>query len=207
MNPLAQFVRPQLVPETERGEGVYQLTDDSVSPTRLVRIDEDSGLEIEETVCALAKHAKFVDRDGNVCDVALRTGRVLSMEPEATRYEQVMYADLIRGQMVPLDACPNTLRYQHFKPGPLVDRGKGKTGADCGGRPAGCEHMLAVVEERRERARKKFDAQQIQLKSMSDDQAKQLMEIAGKAFGNIMAAASAASAKANLKADKGEADK
>lgn len=190
-NPLAQFIVNQLVPEGRSEQGrAYQLTDASVSPSRLISIDDD-GKEIEETICPLALSAKFVDRDGNICDVPLRTGRIFSMEPEAARYEQIVTFDQIRAGGLPLAACAFSNEYRHIKGGPLIKPKKGE--ADCGGRPGAtrleetCEHMQAVIKERRARSRARTEAEDAKLKTMKPEDALAMIEQMGEAFGQKLA--------------------
>jgi hypothetical protein len=79
---------------------VYQLTEASASPTRIAGRTED-GMPREETIPAI-KSEKFVDPAGNVCDVALRTGRVISNDAVGERYEQKMRKDQILAGSLPL---------------------------------------------------------------------------------------------------------
>jgi hypothetical protein len=199
------FVVQSLVPENREHGGVYQLTQESVTPTRFVEVNED-GVVIEESICALAKSAKFVDKDGNICDVPLRTGRVPSEEPEAVRYEMIVLAELIRGGQLPLASCPYTTEYRHIKGGPLVKPPEGE--ADCGGSngPMGCAHMKKVVEKRRKESRKRYDAQQLNLKKMQESDVKDMLEAFGKTFGDAIAGVHGKKPAAieNLKNDKGE---
>lgn len=199
------WVRTSLVPEGRNGSDgrSYQLNADSVSPTRIIEIGED-GLPVEETICALAKHERFVDPSGNVCDVALRTGRVPSEEPEAQRYEQVVIADLIRQNQLPLRCCPYTLEYRHIKGGPLIKPPKGAE--DCGGHPDGCAHMKAEIEKRRRVARAKYDKQEQQAKTMSKDDVKQMLEGIAETFGDLKneLRGGISSGRKNLQTDKSE---
>lgn len=210
-NPLSQFVVNQLVPEGRNEQGrAYQLTDSSVSPSRIVSIDDD-GNEIEETICALAKSQKFVDRDGNICEVPLRTGRVLSMEPEATRYEDIMTHDQIRAGGMPLEACPFTLAYRHIKGGALIKPRK-KGDEDCGGSPGAqklkdaCSHMQAIVAERRERALKRTLNEDAKMKALKTDDVAALMKAMVEGLGQKLdekrSAEEVKTARANLRDNK-----
>lgn len=199
-----QFVRDSLVPENRQGGGIYQLNENSVSPTRIVDTSED-GAPIEETIPAVAKHAKFVDLDGNVCDVALRTGRVPSEEPEAVKYEWIVVSTLIQRGQLPLASCPYTNAFAHLKGGgPLVKApANAKNAGDCGGRPDGCSHMKAIIEERRAKSRARYDKQQEQFRQMGEGDIKKMMEAFGKVFGDAVASA-AETGRARLAADKSE---
>lgn len=195
-----QFVVDQLVPENRQGGGIYQLNELSVSPTRIVDIDED-GHQVEETIMTLAKSRKFVDRDGNICEVALRTGRVMSHEPEAVRYEQIVEADCIRTGQLPLDECPYTYKYQHIKGGPLVKVPEDER--DCGGQPGGCKHMKKLVSDRRTKSRARWEKEQLDFKKLSEGDVKQMLEGMGKVFGEALASAQA-NGRARLRSGKGE---
>ena len=89
---------------------VYELNHNSVSPTRPAGRDKN-GIPREEVVCALAKWERFVDTDGNVCDVPLQCGRVLSVEPEAERIEITTRRTQIAAGCLPLNECPHTTKY------------------------------------------------------------------------------------------------
>lgn len=185
---LQQFVVDQLVPENRQGGGTYALSEASVSPTRWTRGAD--GIVREETICTLAKSARFVDPDGNICDVALRTGRVLSQEIEAVRYEMIVIADQIRGGAVALDECPHTFKFQHFRSGPLVPNPDNVV--DCGGRPGGCEHMQAVIAERRKGSRLRWEAEQA--KSVTKEAASEIFSAFAETFGEMLTNAQAAQA-------------
>ena len=180
------FVVQSLVPENREHGGVYQLSQESVTPTRFIEVNEE-GVAIEESICALAKSEKFVDKDGNICDIPLRTGRVPSEEPEAVRYEMLVTADLIRGGQLPLRLCPYTTEFRHIKGGPLMKPPEGEE--DCGGAngPMGCAHMKKVIEKRRKESRKRYDAQQMNLKKMQESDVKEMLEAMAKTFGEAIA--------------------
>lgn len=192
-SPLQQFVVDTLVPENRQGGGTYALSEASVSPTRWTRGED--GVVREETVCTLAKSAKFVDPDGNICDVALRTGRVLSQEMEAVRYEMVAVADQIRGGGLPLDECPHTFKFAHFKGGPLVPNPEGVV--DCGGYPGGCSHMRAVIIDRRAGSRARWESEQA--KSMTKEAASEIFQAFADTFGEMLSNAQASQAKGKQK--------
>lgn len=197
-----QFVVDQLKLENRQGGGIYQLSEASVSPTRAVGVDEDGNI-IEETICTLAKSAKFVDLGGNICDVPLRTGRVLSFEPEAVRYEQIVETDIIRGGQLPLGACPYTHAYRHIKGGPLVKVPEGEK--DCGGKPEGCEHVWKVITSRRAAAKAKIEREEVNYRQMKEGDVKTMMAGFGQVFGEAIANAQQ-TGRANLRAGKGEKD-
>lgn len=181
-NPLHRFVVDQLVPENRQGGGTYALNEDSVSPTRNRRCAD--GVIREETICTLAKHARFVDPAGNVCTVPLRTGRVFSQEVEAVRYEQIVVADQIRAGSIPLEVCPHTMQYAHLVRGPLVPNPENVI--DCGGDVEGCEHMRKVIEDRRAVTRAKWEAEQVTARNLSEVDAKAMMQGVVEAFGDML---------------------
>lgn len=182
-NPLARFVKDRLEPE-RAGDQVYVLNDTSVSPTREIATTEE-GFMIEETIMTLAKSARFVDRAGNVTDVALRTGRVLSNEPGAAWYESYMVVELIRAGSLPLSHCPFTLAFGFVRKGPLVPKVDGKEGVDCGGHPEGCEHMKKVIDARRKVSHAKWQKDQHQLEQLSKDQVTAMMTGMAESFGAV----------------------
>lgn len=181
-NPMERFVVPQLVPENRQGGGIFALSNESVAPIRMVRGPD--GIPREETICTLAKSARFVDRDGNVCTVPLRTGRVMSNDVEAVRYEQVMLIDQLRGGSIPLEVCPHTMQFVAFKPGQLVPNPNNVI--DCGGHPEGCQHMQAVIDERRAVSRAKWQADQRQVEELSKGDVKAMFEGFAEAFGDTL---------------------
>jgi hypothetical protein len=215
MNPLQQFVVDSLVPDNRSEQGrAYQLNDTSVSPIRIVGYE--NGVEIEETICALAKSAKFVDRDGNICDIPLRTGRVLSNAPEAVLYEQILVTDLIRQGQIPLEACPHTTDFRSIvgRGTPLVAAPKDYEG-NCSGAPGAdrlersCVHMQKLVKERRAASALRTAKEDDKLKQMKPSDVAALVKELGEAFGETVASAVAGKAVAtdarkNLREGKGE---
>lgn len=194
-NPLSQFIVTELVPENRGNEGrAFQLTENSVSPTRIIRRNIFNET-IEETICPLAKHANFVDSDGNIVTVPLRTGRVLSSEPEAVRYEDVVINDQLLAGSFPLEMCPHTQLYRSTvrltRGGRLIDEPlvDGDPIEDCGGRPGAerleeaCPHMRALVQKRREHALDKNIIRERELTKMTPEQANNLLSGMAQALG------------------------
>jgi hypothetical protein len=203
MNPQNQFVKSALEIERSSHNKHYQLTDESVSPVILGESNED-GIPREITIPALAKHAKFVDRDGNICDVALRTGRVYSEEPEAVHYETVVLVDILRAGQLPLSACPYTMQFGHYKPGPLVKPPAGFVPDSCPGAPDGCSHMKTVIAKRREEHLARFKRDQAKLEKqigLSHESAKELFSTMTEGLGEVIgnAIANAKSARGGLR--------
>jgi hypothetical protein len=184
------FVSNRLKVERMDGDDVYTLNQQSVSPVIELEISDD-GVSIEQTIMTLAKSAKFVDRGGNVCDVALRTGRVLSNETGAASYEQYMMVDLIRGGQVPLAACPNTVQFSYIKPNPdgtgrphkLI---KDSEGEDCGGLPSGCPHIWKLIDKRRAAVKKRIAAEAANIGSMTKEQAEAMASSFGAIAGDAI---------------------
>jgi hypothetical protein len=194
-NPLSQFIVDQLVVENRAGGNTYTLNESSVSPTRMTRGED--GVIREETICTLAKHAKFVDAGGNICTVALATGRVPSSEIEANRYEMITIIDQLRATSIPLEVCPYTLQFAHVVRGFLVPNPDHI--ADCGGHPDGCDHMRALIVERRKHSKAKWERDQSELKKLNESGAAQMLRDVVDAFGDVMNAhASQANRRAGL---------
>lgn len=185
---------------------------DGASLSRVVERDED-GIAIEQTICAFAKWARFVDRNGNVCEVPLSNGRVPSFEPEAERYEMHAIREQILNGSLPLDECPHTTAYHHLigrvNGGALVKPPEGYKPCHGKPRPAdlphhqewfGCEHMEAIIKRRREKAYAKWVKQE----TASDADIKKFKAMAEAI---TKESANAVDAKANLRAGRGEKDK
>lgn len=165
------FVVDQLKPEAAPDNGgFYQLSQNSVSPTRIIGYD-DAGLPIEETLPHCASRY-FVMPDGEINLVPLRTSAVPSREPESERYEYTLIRDLIRAGAIPLDTCPHTTDYRATVGGPLVTPPKGE--AACDGAPKGCAHMGVVREKRKAIHKAKHDRVQAAPPSISPESMQQM---------------------------------
>lgn len=208
---LSRFINTRIEVERTGDNQAFALTQESVSPAVLIESGED-GIPREMTICAYSKVCKFVDRGGNICDVPLRTGRVLSNEPEAAKYEQIVVFDLIRAGQVPLHACPYTLDYGWVKPGPLVKPptkdASGKPIAPpvaCKGAPDGCEHMKELIERRRAEQVAFMEREEAKLQKhvMSEDAAKKFFKATTEGLGEIVGNAIAAAMDARQGARKG----
>ncbi len=191
--------------------GSYQLTADSVSPTRIVGVD-DAGMPIEETVPA-AYSRWFVGLDGCEKDEPMRTAAMFSMESEAERYEHSVTREIIAAGQMPLDACPYTFEYKHIKGTSLVKIPPGAT--DCGGtrqtdqwgKPIPCEHMLGVMAERKARSRAKHDKIQAAALLMKPEEIQRMHDSMADAIGTAIArATSPKEAKARLRSGQGETE-
>jgi hypothetical protein len=214
-NLLQQFVVDSLVPEGREQGRAYQLNETSVSPVRIIGRDR-RGNPIEETICPFAKSAKFVDPDGNICDVPLRTGRVMSMSPESVMYENIVTSDLIRQGQIPLEACPHTGDFRSIVgyAGPLVPTADGKRIDSCNGAPGAqrleeaCEHMQSLVKERRTLAQARAREEDDKLRQMKPSDVADIVTRMGEAFGETMAAQmgkpTPAAAKKALREGQGE---
>lgn len=160
---------------------VYQLTDSTVSPTRVAGRTAE-GLPLEETIPAI-KSEKFVDPAGNICDVALRTGRVISNDAVGERYEQQMRRDQIAAGSLPLGECPYTAEYRRWTNSPTL-LGEVPPGVTpCAGVPTGCEHLKPVIESRRARTRAKWESEQVQRDGMTQAQAEGLVKAMAAGLG------------------------
>ena len=154
----SEFLVPQLTPERIGGgqAKVYQLTADSVHPTRITGRNE-YGEAIEETI-PICKSREFVTRSGCVNRVPLRTAPGNANDPDSLAIEQYTVTRLIRSGFLPLAECPHTSEYRAIAGGPLVRPKAGES--DCGGKPGGCEHLHKVMKLRRERAHAAWQADQ-----------------------------------------------
>jgi hypothetical protein len=191
--------------------GTYWLKPDSTALTRIVDRDED-GIATEQTICAFAKWARFVDTNGNVCEVPLSNGRVPSHEPEAERYEIHVVREQVMAGCLPLEECPHTTRYAHWmgevNGGALVKPPEGFRSCQGKKRPAdlppseeffGCEHMQGIIERRRKKAYAAWEKSQI----TNNDELKRV-EAMARGYAKEQAAAGSVDPRANLRAGKGE---
>lgn len=173
------------LPESHRPT-TFQLTGESVSPTRLIRRDED-GFDVEETITSYPWHEMFVDRAGNVCEVILCNARTTPRTNEATIYAAQVRGDWIKGGGLPLAECPhaNNREYVRIIGAPqLVAAPEGsKDHLGCAGAPDGCKHMKAVIEKRLKQQRVKHAKQEAASASISSGQLEQM----GKMFGSQIA--------------------
>jgi hypothetical protein len=199
------YARDFLVPERTGGGSsrAYQLTADSVSPTRITGRDK-AGRPIEETI-PVAYHKRFVMLDGGINRVPLRTAAVFSMEPQHERYEHITTRELLRAGCMPLEVCPYT--QQHFAvtgTRHLVDNPDKIE--DCGGHAEGCSHMQEVIKLRREQARAEWEESQKSMQSMKSDDVERLMQTTAKAFGVALSQnqTDQKAARRNLRDGKGE---
>lgn len=184
----------------------YQLTPDTVSPTRQAGTDE-AGIPREETICVFSRWARFVDREGNIMDVPLSNGRVFSREQAEENYKQLKIREQVLSGALPLEHCPYTEEFAWVRPGPLVTPPAGVKA--CKGDPDGCEHMKPIIEERRRRSRARHDAIQAQRDTMTVEQAHSLVSATAKELGYAIAdklggKGGIDQARANLRGDKGE---
>lgn len=92
--------------------------------------------------------------DGGINKVPLRTGSVFSMQAEAVAYENEITTELVSLGCIPAWLCPHSTKFQHITGGPFLPGGQ-----DCGGKPEGCEHILALSEERKAGVKERYDAE------------------------------------------------
>ncbi len=186
------FVVSQLTPEGSDGRpaGVYQLTANSVSPSRVTGRDEN-GMPVEETVPTVYfRHFAMIDGGWN--KVPLRTGSVFSMHEDAVAYERMITTELIRAGCIPGWLCPYSTEHTHLTRGAFVKVPDGAS--DCGGNEAagGCSHLKEVMVRRKAVALEKHMSEVRRIESMKDDQidrmAKGMIEGVGTAIAKHLSA-------------------
>jgi hypothetical protein len=179
------FVVSSLRPETMTGQvgGVYQLTNASVSPTRIIGRDE-IGMPIEDTVPA-AYWKYFVHPCGAINKVVLRTAAVFDMSPEAERYEIQVTREIVGQGWIPLAMCPYSFELSHVTGGAFVKVPDGEK--DCGGKPDGCDHMKSVIASRVARAKKKHDDDERALHAIKHEEAERMIAAVSEGVGIAMA--------------------
>jgi hypothetical protein len=161
----------------------YQLGEDTVSPTRYIDRDDD-GNAIEETISCYPLREMFVDKAGNVCDVVLCNSRTTSRNNEAIMYARNVRLDWLRAGGLPLKQCPyaQSLEYKElFGSATLVKVPKGASA--CDGKPDGCEHMHAVIKQRRDKRAADHAKQEATNASLNGSQ----LEAIAKTFGAELA--------------------
>lgn len=127
---------------------VFQLNDDSVSPSRPASREPATGIPREETINVI-KHELFVDTKGNICSVNLRNGRAAGNSPAEENYERLMREEQIKAGGLPLGECPWTQEYRRMTGvptlvGPLPPEGV----IACNGAPDGCKHLQPIIAAR-----------------------------------------------------------
>ncbi len=169
----------------------YELTSESVTPT-VVYVDAE-GNTIEERV-PVHYSTNWVGIDGCVKSVPMRTSAVFSMDPQHVSYENVTSQTMIKAGQLPLAACPWTFKYSFITGGTLA---RSKTpGADCGGKPTGCEHMLTVISDRKATALVKAEKQERIDNAKTEKQILQMAKTITQALGDREEAARAAAPNA-----------
>jgi hypothetical protein len=142
----------QLRPVNSNGTSTatYQLSKESVSPTRIIGRDA-LGLPIEDTLPTVYWRP-FLTREGAINKVPLRTGSVPSMHADAIAYENETIYDQVMDGRIPAWLCPYSTAYTHLIHGPFVTPPPGEE--DCGGSnvEGGCKHLKALAKVRREAA-------------------------------------------------------
>lgn len=163
-----EFLRPALTPERLGGGQalVYQLTANSVHPTRTIGRDE-YGQVIEETV-PIVKWREFVTLSGCINKVPLRTAPGNANDQDALQIEQSILRRVIASGFLPVDECPHTHEYKSIVGGPLVSSKEGAQ--DCGGKVGGCVHLHAVAKLRKDRAHAAWQSEQEKLSKMKADE-------------------------------------
>lgn len=146
-DPLAHFrvesLRPQRLAESKHDK-VYQLTQSSVSPTRIVGYDK-YGVPIEETIC-VNNPQRWVTHDGCINSAPMSTGHTNWHTMEALHYRQMLTEEMLEAKWFPLASCPYSAALAGIVDNP--DRVEA-----CAGKPDGCEHAHAVAEKRKQIAK------------------------------------------------------
>lgn len=189
----SQFLVPMLTPERIGGgqAKTYQLTADSVHPTRVIGRDE-YGQVIEETI-PIVKHREFVTMSGCINRVPIRTAPGNAPDPESLQIEQYTITRLISQGFLPVDECPFTTDYRTITGGPLVKPKAGESA--CSGKVGGCEHLHKVMTMRRERSAAQWRDQENKAAAMKSEEIANLATAVGQAI-----AANQATGEAGLKA-------
>jgi hypothetical protein len=194
-----QRVRMEHAPMPPSANRVFQLTESTVSPTRPAGRSED-GMPREETIPAI-KSEKFVDPAGNICDVYLRNGRVLSNDATAEKYEQTMRKDQIMAGSLPLGECPYTAEYRRWTNSETL-LGEIPAGVKaCNGAPGGCEHLKPVIAARLAKTLKKWESEQRKEGDLTQAQAEGLVKAMAAGLASSSSPATADARKAIRKAD------
>lgn len=199
------------MPQTPMPAGagrMVQIDHDNVSPTRPAGRDA-RGIPREEVLPTLAKTERWIDRDGNICDVSLRTSRLLGMTSEDEKYESLIRREQILLGALPLGECPLTTEYAKLvNPArnpkisdSLIDNPKGER--HCMGDPEGCKHLQPVIKLRRELALEAHKTQE----AMNQQVPVAALEAMARGFGAGQNTSGAGGARANMAAGKGEPDK
>lgn len=192
-DPLAQFRVDNVTPRDAYGRETngtrsYELTRYSAAPYQVVGRDK-LGRPIEETI-NIAYSQKWVHPSGTVNNVVMRTGAIFSMHHDAVAYENETTINNLVNGWLPLWCCPYTPQYRgvtgtRF----LVDNPDNIE--DCGGKPDGCEHVLAIAAERRRITLKNYEDEVASFNAMTKEKARDLLADLSEAFALTRAAATA----------------
>jgi hypothetical protein len=189
MSNQSRFVVEQLKPRTMDGSpsglGTYELSRESINSEVITGRDR-LGRPVIETR-PLHYHREFGTADGCRNFVPLRTGAIYSTQPDAVAYEYETIYDLLMAGWIPIEACPFTDAYKSITKTPCLVANPDKI-ADCGGKPDGCEHLIALLAERREVVRAENEAAEQRLRAMSPKQAAALAQSMSEAMSIISAA-------------------
>lgn len=177
------------LPESTR-KTTYQLTDGSVSPVRIIDSDED-GIAIEETISCYPWLEKFVDSNGNVCDVIYSTSRTTAGNNEALQYARLKREEWLRAGGLPISECPYAPNGEYKRllgRNVLASLPKAKPGEKaqhiepCEGSPEGCKHLHKIRESRLAKNRARVDLQNAQNDSLPMAQIEKLQRAFGAGF-------------------------
>ncbi len=188
------------IPEKYRST-TFQLTLDSVSPTRLVSRNEE-GFDVEETISCYPHTEMFVDRAGNLCQVVLCNSRTTARNSEARNYAASTREDWIRANGLPLTECPHAPSGEYTRMiGTATLVAPPKDYKPCTGAPDGCVHLKALIEKRLLAQLKRTEKDENAQLKLTGTQLEQM----GKTFGTQIADA-IADQRAHLRSNRGEKD-
>jgi hypothetical protein len=198
------FVVEQLTPQNSDGRptGTYQLSKESVSPSRVIGRDA-RGYPIEDTIPTAGKWAYFLMADGCMNKVPLRSGSVPSQHADAIAYETETIHDMVMGKAIPGWLCPYSTQYTHLTRGPFVPVPVGEQ--DCGGvaNEHGCKHLQAIAKLRKDEVLRIYnlDAERFKLEHKQEHERLRdgIIDGVGAAIAQHMAATPAAARDERVK--------
>lgn len=190
---------------------MFQLDENTVSPTRIIGADEDGLAPIEETLSSYPLREYFVDKDGNICEVLLCNSRTTARNPEAERYADLTRNEWLKNGGLPLGECPHMPNGAYKKLLGRMELAKAPEGEKyCDGKEDAhdmntcCPHLKKIILSRRDKARAKYDKVQAQHEQMSVAQMQKMANELGRGMANAMGGA--AGGRNRLRSEQGEKD-
>jgi hypothetical protein len=206
------YIVDQLTPVNTTGQSTktYQLTKDSVSPSRVIGRDE-IGMPIFDTVPTVP-WKWFLSADGCFNKVPLRTGSAPNMNSQdSIAYELETIHDIVTAGFIPAWLCPYSTKMTHITNGPFAAIPPGES--DCGGsdREGGCVHLQRIGELRRAKVRETNEKAEKAFNTKRDEEyarmRNELVEGVGMAIAkHATPQAAVAVAKQRLRDGKGEVE-